>query len=689
MHDPVVLTDGHTYERRYIDQWLEKSASSPVSGTPLPSKTIIPNHALRNAIEEYFEGVLKRHRRDIQKTIHGLQAGQHGKALPPREFSAELVRTIDSLMQCSVLVNADMSIERVLKFIMEEAKSLIGAEVASVFLVDHDRQELFSHVNSTGGEIRIPLNSGIAGRVASSGTAERIRDAYANRDFNTEVDARTGFRTRNIMCVPIQTWKWGIFGVAELINKKRGGVAAVAPHVGAVEDMGFSENDQTLFQMLVSQAAVAIANSGWYDLEQERAHERSPSGVMGRVRSNGERLPALAAKTQPLDDISTSKGVATSVVALTEGRRGSGCAAHCSVQSPLQRAQWKLARPVLNRAPDCWEIDILSLAELTEDRALSLLGPVLIERAGLLDTFSLDRQRMLRFFEELERGYSRDVPYHNRAHATAVMHAMHGILKHGRVAEVVAANAADWLGTKRRVDMILLAGIFAAAIHDYEHAGLTNDFLIKTASKRALRYNDKSPNENHHVAAAFGLLQQEECNFLEGMPREENQIFRELVVDMVLGTDPKVSQGTLTRFKEFIKASGHDGHRSSDKACMPSTKEEAQLCLRLALNCADIGHLTMTWASHVKWVQRLEEEFFQQGDKEKKLGLPSVSFLMDREKPGVTETQVGFLDNVALPLFASLTAGFPDCRPLYSGIEANYQHWKATEAESSTQTSST
>eukprot|EP00971_Amphidinium_carterae_P337955 6475065-Amphidinium_carterae.1 len=43
------------------------------------------------------------------------------------------------------------------------------------------------------------------------------------------------------------------------------------------------------------------------------------------------------------------------------------------------------------------------------------------------------------------------------------------------------------------------------------------------------------------------------------------------------------------------------------KAYVPSTKEEAQLLLRLALNCADIGHLSLGWVSHVKWVNRLQE----------------------------------------------------------------------------------
>ena len=61
----------------------------------------------------------------------------------------------------------------------------------------------------------------------------------------------------------------------------------------------------------------------------------------------------------------------------------------------------------------------------------------------------------------------------------------------------------------------------------------------------------------------------------------------------------------------------------------------------MALKCADLGHLASPRDVHKKWVERLEEEFFRQGDREKQNGL-SVSPLMDREKNGITKSQVGF-----------------------------------------------
>ena len=53
MTDPVTCMDGHTYERKGIERWLEDHDTSPLTGVKLPSKMLIPNHSLRHAIEEY------------------------------------------------------------------------------------------------------------------------------------------------------------------------------------------------------------------------------------------------------------------------------------------------------------------------------------------------------------------------------------------------------------------------------------------------------------------------------------------------------------------------------------------------------------------------------------------------------------------------------------------------------------
>jgi adenylate cyclase len=245
MHDPVVLMDGHTYESRYIEQWLKDNDTSPISGAKLPQKVYFQNHSLRNAIGEYFDQMLSDHREAIKRAMAGLQRNCTFSS------NATLMHTIDTLMQCAVLVNADLSIESVLAKIMEEAKSLVGADVASVFLVDRKRNELYSTVNSTGCELRIPMNSGVAGAVAYSGEPLIIQHAYNDARFNTAVDLKTGFKTRSILCVPIRAWKGSIIGVAQLINKTSSGVVVSnADRLASTSDQCvFTSDEQQFFEI--------------------------------------------------------------------------------------------------------------------------------------------------------------------------------------------------------------------------------------------------------------------------------------------------------------------------------------------------------------------------------------------------------------------------------------------------------
>ena len=60
-----------------------------------------------------------------------------------------------------------------------------------------------------------------------------------------------------------------------------------------------------------------------------------------------------------------------------------------------------------------------------------------------------------------------------------------------------------------------LSSYWSAAVHDYEHGGLNNDFLCKTAHPLSLLYNDISPLENHHISAAASLLMQPEYGYIE------------------------------------------------------------------------------------------------------------------------------------------------------------------------------
>ncbi|CAE8739809.1 unnamed protein product, partial [Polarella glacialis] len=658
MHDPVVLSDGHTYERRHIERWLQNRNTSPVSGLVLKQKDLFPNHALRNAIDEYFQQVFSVHRHAIRKTIQS--------ECPKSLWSnALLLRTIDALMQCSLLVNADLSTESVLRKIMDEAKTLLGAEVASVFLVDAAHQELYSTINSTGGMLRIPLTVGIAGHVASSGEPVVIHNAYEDDRFNKEVDVKTGFKTRNILCVPLKTKKGGVMGVAQLINKTRTGVlesptSSDDDHDGhdPAEDAHFSAEDVHFLQVFASQAASAIANSG--ALEADEFEESGANNSVDDCR--GGCCDAVLK--------SCFRGLLKKQLSRELKKQGVEEAAE------QQADNWQ-ALKLLDASFGAWQLDTLSLAQATGNEPLSTLGNYLFDRLGLVDHFGLDRAKLSSFLHEIERGYDDSNKYHNRSHAASVMYAMYALLEQGGLSESAAsAVSVEGHSDESKKRLVTMACLIAAAVHDFEHLGLSNDFLMKTCDERALRYNDQHVNENHHAAAAFAVLHRAENNFLAGLPPSDVSFVRRLVIDMVLGTD-MVDNGKI--LKSFVdKLDGRAPSASSSSSSFtfaPASPEEATLLLQVGMKCSDLGHLALAWDVHVQWVRRLEEEFFAQGDKEKERGLP-VSFLMDRSKPGAAATQVGFFEFVVLPLFRSLVRAAPAANPLLVSVLENYQRWR-------------
>jgi adenylate cyclase len=114
-------------------------------------------------------------------------------------------------------------LEQVIEAFTVKVGEILKADRATLFLVDAERGELWSKVAQSDAEkpldIRIPMTAGIAGKVATTGRSLNVPDAYDEPLFNREVDRRTGYRTRSILCVPILDSRNQTFAVAQLLNK--------------------------------------------------------------------------------------------------------------------------------------------------------------------------------------------------------------------------------------------------------------------------------------------------------------------------------------------------------------------------------------------------------------------------------------------------------------------------------------
>jgi hypothetical protein len=187
-----------------------------------------------------------------------------------------------------------------------------------------------------------------------------------------------------------------------------------------------------------------------------------------------------------------------------------------------------------------------------------------------------------------------------------------------------------------------LAVVTACLIHDFEHPGYSNQFVIRTKHPLAIRYSDQSVLENHHLAAAFNILYcLPKCNFIENMALNLQSETRRVIIESVLNTDISKHFSLLTELKTKL---GNNFPTDSI--------EDRILIVSVSLRVAGSFKVVRDRSTFFKWMENMFEEFFKQGDMEKALELP-ISKFMDRENTNKEKAFSNYLNVVCRPLFVT------------------------------------
>ncbi len=209
------------------------------------------NNALKLSVEEDKYNLSD----TINTRIRQLQNGMD-YSLPTK--SDPLV----SLVKISRSITALTDIDDLLRVIAEETKNAIQADRCTVFLWDKDTDELWSKVAlglNSSQEIRFPADKGLAGYVVKSGETLNIVDAYQDPRFNPEVDNKTGYRTKTILCMPIMNNNKEIIGAFQVLNKIDG---------------VFTKNDEDLLIAIGGSASIALENAQLFDQQLQLYREQ-------------------------------------------------------------------------------------------------------------------------------------------------------------------------------------------------------------------------------------------------------------------------------------------------------------------------------------------------------------------------------------------------------------------------------
>ena len=167
------------------------------------------------------------------------------------ERMQKMLKEMVTLHEITHALESSDNLESLLEYIMQKSQNVMSAEAASLMLVLEDTNELEFKVTlgPKAKEVKpfkLPIGKGISGWVAQTGEAVLIADAYSDPRFDPSFDKRSGFRTNSMLCVPM-IHQSKIVGVMTLINK--------------LDGKPFNENDQNLFTIFASQAALSIENA--------------------------------------------------------------------------------------------------------------------------------------------------------------------------------------------------------------------------------------------------------------------------------------------------------------------------------------------------------------------------------------------------------------------------------------------
>ncbi|NXF28542.1 PDE3B phosphodiesterase, partial [Nyctibius bracteatus] len=316
-----------------------------------------------------------------------------------------------------------------------------------------------------------------------------------------------------------------------------------------------------------------------------------------------------------------------------------------------------------------WNFQIFDLVQEMGDQSGRILSQVtytLFQDTGLFEIFKIPTQEFMNYFRALENGY-RDIPYHNRIHATDVLHAVwylttrpipglqqihneHIMESDMDEASGIAPVRASYISSKScsiaddsygclasNIPALELMALYvAAAMHDYDHPGRTNAFLVAT----------NAPQVRNSLTRKLLFLQFSKYFFRSYL------IYIQLFSRMFCintGVVSKIYYCFNILIKSFavndINSHGIEWSNENDRllAC--------QICIKLA----DINGPAKVRELHLKWTEGIVNEFYEQGDEEASLGLP-ISPFMDRSSPQLAKLQESFITHIVGPLCNSYNA---------------------------------
>jgi GAF domain-containing protein len=310
------------------------------------------------------------------------------KAAQKQRATSALMSAIQSIGQ------SGLDLEKTLTTVMDEAKKLMNADRSTVWLLDRDRNELWTKIPNANGTLQklsIPMGTGFVGKAAITGQSLMIPfDLYDHPDSETsqQTDQKTRYRTCSLLCMPLFNADGELVGVTQLVNKKKQGDfppynPADWPNVPDCWKASFDRSDQEFMEAFNSQAVVALQNAKLFNTVKQQQQQQQDlirnvsSGVIftdktGHITVANEKVKYLLG----LSDIE-GKSV-RDLIRIEEGEFAKWFDAVLSAKDEKAREQFYPAQILLSQGTEAQHSVNLSIISIPDTSTANQISAILV-----------------------------------------------------------------------------------------------------------------------------------------------------------------------------------------------------------------------------------------------------------------------------------------------------------------------
>lgn len=293
-----------------------------------------------------------------------------------------------------------------------------------------------------------------------------------------------------------------------------------------------------------------------------------------------------------------------------------------------------------------------------------------------LENWRLTPGELQTFLLACRAAYNSFVLYHNFRHAIDVLQSVFFFLL--RIGALPPYGPTGQTSvTKSPIASLVtpfdaLTLLISAIGHDVGHPGVNNFFLVKLNAPLAQLYNDNSVLEAFHCAAFSQILRR------HWPAAFKDKQLRKLLISAILATDMGVHQKFMERMGS-LQEKFYANHKSVDGWKPQDIEMYKTLICGVLIKCADISNVARPWKVAEKWTQILQEEFANQGEMEKEVGMETALFGGPPELGNIYKlatSQIGFMSIFALPLFEGVSDLLPQLQFTGDHIRRNQAQWQ-------------